>query len=286
MGGLSQGYRGPREVHYMFIDGEQLRQTLKEVGTFWFGKPIDIDYRKLQRDCQKVFYYDCLPAKRDTTNEAEYQLKFEEKQAFFDGLRSLAGWHVSEGLARHRKKERQEQKEVDILIAVDMLTHTHRKNMHRLTFLSGDQDFAPLLEAVVRDGMYVELLYPEGHTARDLKYFADDATPIDVDFLLGIATEDFRRMHAFPQASWETQAEPDSAIWTWDGMQGSSMLGKGWKEVDGAMLCFRATRPNSQGHYFSVRGRDYERVKRYFELQLGRHLGAADFKLEWERRGF
>ena len=285
MGGLSQGYRGPREVHYMFIDGEQLRQTLKEVGTFWFGNSIDIDYRKLQRDCQKVFYYDCLPAKRDTTNEAEYQLRVEEKQAFFDGLRSLAGWHVSEGLARHRKKERQEQKEVDILIAVDMLTHTHRKNMHRLTFLSGDQDFAPLLEAVVRDGMYVELLYPEGHTARDLKYFADVATPIDVDFLLNIATDDFRRTHAFPQVSWESQTELDNATWTWDGMQGNSLLCKGWREVCGTMLCFRATLPNSQGHYLSVRGRDYERAKRYFELQLGRHLGDVDFKLEWERRG-
>lgn len=286
MGGISQGYGGPREIHYMFIDGEQLRQTLKEVGTFWFGKPIDIDYRNLQRDCQKVFYYDCLPAKRDTTKEAEFQYALEEKQAFFDGLRSLAGWHVSEGLARHRKKERQEQKEVDILIAVDMLTHTHRKNMHRLTFLSGDQDFAPLLEAVVRDGMYVELLYPEGHTARDLKYFADVARPMDIDFLLGIATEDFRRGHAFPQASWEIQAEPDNATWTWDGIQGSSMLCKGWKEPDGTTLCFRATRPNSQGHYLSVRGQGYERVKRYFELQFGRHFGGADFKLEWERRGF
>lgn len=239
----------------------------------------------MQGGCQKVFYYDCLPAKRDTANEAEHQHKLEEKQAFFDGLRSLAGWHVSEGLARHRKKERQEQKEVDILIAVDMLTHTHRKNMHRLTFLSGDQDFAPLLEAIVRDGMYVELIYPEGHTARDLMYFADVARPMDIAFLLDIATEDFRRLHAFPQASWETLAEPDNATWTWDGMQGVSMLGKGWREAGGNMLCFRATRPNSQGRYFCVRGLDYERVKRYFELQLGRHLGDVDFKLEWERRG-
>ena len=284
--GISQGYSGPHQTHYLFIDGEQLRQTLKEVGTFWFGKPIDIDYRKLQRDCQKVFYYDCLPAKRDQLSEIEYQHKLQEKQVFFDELRSLAGWHVSEGLARHRKKERQEQKEVDILIAVDMLTHTHRKNMDRLTFLSGDQDFAPLLEAVVRDGMYVELLYPEGHTARDLKYFADVAKPMDIDFLLGIATEDFRRGHAFPQASWETQAEPDNATWTWDGMQGNRVIGKGWKEANGTMLCFRTTQPSSQGHYLSVRGQDYECVKRYFELRLGSHWGEPGFKLEWELRGF
>ena len=64
------------------------------------------------------------------------------------------------------------------------------------------------------------------------------------------------------------------------------MLGKGWKEADGAMLCFTATLPTSHGHYLRVRGRDYERAKRYFELQLSRQLGDADFKLAWERRGF
>lgn len=69
-------------------------------------------------------------------------------------------------------------------------------------------------------------------------------------------------------------------------MQGDIMIGKGWKEADGSMLCFRTTKPNPQGHYFSVCGRDYDPVKRYFELQLGRHSGDADFKLEWERRGF
>ena len=48
MGGLSAGYAGPKEVHYMFIDGEQLRRTADEVGNSWFGKPIEIDYRMLQ----------------------------------------------------------------------------------------------------------------------------------------------------------------------------------------------------------------------------------------------
>jgi len=285
MSAISQGYGGTLEVHYMFIDGEQLRRTLDEVGTEWFGKPIEIDYTRLQGSCQKVFYYDCLPAKRASADEAVYERKLAEKRSFFDRLRSLAGWHVSEGLARHRKKERQEQKEVDILIAVDMLTHTHRKNMQRLTFLSGDQDFSPLLEAIVRDGMYVELLYPEGHTARDLKYFADAAKPLDIDFLFGIATEAFRRSHALPYHSWELHPQPDNATWVWDGMQGAEMLAKGWQEADGTMLCFRATRPNAQGYYFSVRDRDFGRIKRYFELLTGRHYGDADFKLEWERRG-
>ena len=100
-------YSGPKEVSYLFIDGEQLRRTAEEVGKDWFGQPVDIDYRELQAGCQKVFYYDCLPAKQFGADEALHQAKLAEKHAFFNRLRSLPGWHVSEGLARHRKKARE-----------------------------------------------------------------------------------------------------------------------------------------------------------------------------------
>jgi hypothetical protein len=86
------GYAGPKEVHYLFIDGEQLRRTLEEVGNDWFNKPIDIDYRRLQGSCQKVFFYDCLPARRPTETDEEHERKRDAKEAFFNELRSLAGW--------------------------------------------------------------------------------------------------------------------------------------------------------------------------------------------------
>lgn len=265
---FSGGYAGPKEVHYLFIDGEQLRCTLDKVGREWFGQPIQIDYQKLQGANQKVFFYDCLPAERPNEIDGSYAMKREAKIAFFDELRAIPGWHVSEGLARHRKKERQEQKEVDILIAVDMLTHTHRRNMHRLTFLSGDQDFAPLLEAVVREGMYVELLYPEGHTARDLMHFADVARPLNVDFLYSNATETFQRNHGLPTRSYDYEASPINAVLVGEGLQSGQLFARVWKEESGTFN-IKLSMESPQGQYLTVRHNDDNLAKRYFELNAG-----------------
>lgn len=75
-------YTGPKEVHYMFIDGEQLRLTADAVGNEWFGEPVDIDYRALQEGCQKVFFYDCLPARASGEDVAAHQAKVDAKEIF------------------------------------------------------------------------------------------------------------------------------------------------------------------------------------------------------------
>lgn len=286
MGGLSAGYAGPKEVHYMFIDGEQLRRTADEVGNSWFGKPLEIDYRMLQGACQKVFYYDCLPANKQGADETAFKAKLDSKVAFFNELRRLHGWHVSQGLAKHRKKEPQQQKEVDILIAVDMLTHTHRGNMHRLTFVSGDQDFAPLIEAVVRDGMYVELLYPEGHTAQDLMDFADVAKPMDVDFMFGIATQTFKRHHGLPHRTGDLGSGPPDADVIAEVFRAGQLFAKVWRErASSELVIIRLVEPDpGNQNFWSVRDRDAARAKRYFTGWMERDFGIAANCLEWVER--
>ncbi|MET3181028.1 UNVERIFIED_ORG: uncharacterized LabA/DUF88 family protein [Variovorax guangxiensis] len=264
---VSGAYTGPQEVRYLFIDGEQLRRTAEDVGNEWFGKPVELDYTKLQGLHLKVFYYDCLPAKRASESEEQHVAKRAEKYAFFDELRELRGWHVSEGVARHRKKERQEQKEVDILIAVDMLTHTHRRNMHRLTFISGDQDFAPLIEAVVREGMYVELLYPEGRTSADLRNFADVARPMDIDFLMGVATDDFVRSNGLPTREYMYDSTPRGAQLQEEGFRDGSLVARLWKDQTGLHTLKQVD--EVRGQYFTVRHPDLAKARRYFERTTG-----------------
>ena len=266
------GYAGPREVQYLFIDGAQLASTLEEVGQEWFDCPIELDYARVRGEHTKVFYYDCLPAKKSTESEAQHTQRREDKLRFFNELRDLQGWHVSEGIARHRRKERQEQKEVDILIAVDMLTHTHRRNMHRLTFLTGDQDFAPLVEAVVREGMYVQLWFPLGHTSQDLKQFADDARPLDAEFLLGMATEHSQRHHALPTRQKEVHERPPNAQPLEQAWAGTAKVGTLWLEQQGGHVATGST-PMQTGRFLTVRHREADKVKKMF---------ARDFaQLEW-----
>lgn len=279
--GLSSGYAGPREVHYMFVDGEQLRRTAEEIGAEWFGEPVDIDYRLLQGSCLKVFYYDCLPAKRASIEDAEHAEKHAAKLDFFNKLRALPGWHVSEGLAKHRKRARQEQKEVDILIAVDMLTHTHRKNMHRLTFVSGDQDFAPLLEAVVRDGMYVELLYPQGHTSQDLIHFADVASPMDMRYMHFVSTASFKQRNPLPTYSNGASSSPENCEVIGQGLISGNLFATVWKEKGRKFFDVRAKHPSvGEKQYLFVQGVNECLVKRCFVFWMEQEFGIRH-AIEW-----
>lgn len=257
-----------KEIGYLFVDGEQLNGTLKEVGAQWFGKAIDINYAKLKNNNQKAFYYDCLPAKNENENDEQYELKKTTKTAIFEGIRSGPGWHVSQGIAKHRKRFGQTQKEVDILIAVDMLTHTHRRNMQRLTFLSGDQDFAPLIETVVREGMYVELLYPEGHTSRDLISFADEANPLNIDFLYTIATDSFQREHKMPTKFYEFEAVPKSSVLIAEAFLDEKLKARMWKDNYGTYH-LKLIERTSAGQHYTVVFNDEVMAKKYFGILAG-----------------
>jgi uncharacterized LabA/DUF88 family protein len=49
--------------------------------------------------------------------------------------------------------------------------------MHQATLLTGDNDFKPLIDALVQDGLFVTLMYPPDETSRELMQAADARTP-------------------------------------------------------------------------------------------------------------
>ncbi|CAN7467472.1 NYN domain-containing protein [Variovorax sp. LjRoot175] len=186
-------------TQYLFIDAGYLDQVLADVSREWFGgAPMTPDYKGIGRNYRKIFYYDCLPPRREHESDAEYKERSAPKEQHFERLRSLDGWHVSEGIAKHRRRTGATQKEVDILIAVDILSHTHRRNMTLCSFLAGDQDFCPLIEQVVREGMYVQLWYHPSSISRDLKNAADSANVLDLYTLYGYMDGAFQSKHPLP----------------------------------------------------------------------------------------
>ena len=50
-------------------------------------------------------------------------------------------------------------KRVDISLAVDMLTHAHRKNFDVAILVAGDEDYVPLVDAVMAEGRRVVLWF-------------------------------------------------------------------------------------------------------------------------------
>ena len=188
---------------YMFIDGAYLDACVNEFCAKWFGEPGPLHYQLLGYNTlgyseTKVFYYDALPLQRKDEPPSEFALRLQAKDDLFARLRRLDGWHVHLGIAKRHQGKAAQQKEVDVLLACDMLTHAYRKNMDRLGFVAGDQDFRPLLDAVVRDGMYVTLIYDPVHTSTDLINMADARRALDCLSFWRLFSTDFMTRHPMP----------------------------------------------------------------------------------------
>lgn len=194
------GYAGPRETKYLFVDGGCLRQMLDDAAGKYPGfVATHLDFSKLVQGYDKTFYYDSLPPRKNGEDEASHAARVAGQEVFFDSLRAIAGVHVYEGDARRRRKIVQ-QKKVDIMIAVDMLTHSFRRNMHRAVLLTADLDFKPLVDALIRDGMHVALWYPYGKPNKELVYAADERIPLTYCDLHRWSADTFKKSNPLPRA--------------------------------------------------------------------------------------
>ena len=193
------GYSGPKEVSYLFVDGGYLRKVLEKFGSEFFdGADLPINYLQLGSRFTKCFYYDCLPAPRTGAGAEASEERLSRQRAQLANIRALRGWHVVEGVMTG-SGSRARQKQVDVQIAVDLLTHSYRKNMHGVAFIAGDQDFKPLVEAVVRDGMFIEIWFEKSSASRDLLDAADGRRELDLYAVNSYLTGPFRGEHPLPR---------------------------------------------------------------------------------------
>jgi hypothetical protein len=118
----------------------------------------------------------------------------------FDAIDKVEGVHVRYGCLSPGKKR--QQKEVDVLLAVDMLTHSFNKNMDEAVLLSGDRDFRPVVESIVRLGTLVKVADDPRSGSRPLARAADNEMEIDITALcrwIKLDRYEDRTKH-FPQA--------------------------------------------------------------------------------------
>ncbi len=199
MSSRSASYMGPREVSYLFIDGAYLNRAVNNVAKNFFGEEtIPIDFRKLASGYTKSFYYDCPRPQRNGELSEDYQNDIQRQKSFFNSIRCLDGYHVFEGTTTG-DLGKPRQKQIDVKIAVDMLRHSHHRNMHKATLLTGDLDFKPLIDSLVDDGMYVTLWYEESSASRELIFSADAQRRLTITSVHGFSTNAFQAKFTIPQ---------------------------------------------------------------------------------------
>ena len=67
------------------------------------------------------------------------------------------------------------------MLAVQMMEHAFRGNMNKAVLLSGDLDFRPLVESLVRLGLFVEVAADLKHISPELIHSADSYKRLSID---------------------------------------------------------------------------------------------------------
>jgi hypothetical protein len=182
------------------------------LGARYFGgtKP-PIDWRRLGAGYHKVFYFDAIPVQVSGEDETTYAARVAPKRAELADIERQPGFHVRTGDARRRPRRGNEQKMVDVQLAVGALLMASRGLFASCALLTGDLDFKPLVDALVDMGVDVLLLYPPEETNTDLIAAADSASPMYANQLVNWIDPEFIKGHPFPTSSGEFQ-QPDEKV--------------------------------------------------------------------------
>ncbi|WP_395945338.1 NYN domain-containing protein [Brevundimonas sp.] len=247
------GYRPP--VEYLFVDGGALNAEVNQVlKRWWPGQEADLDYAKIGAGFGKCFYYDAWPHQREGQDDDAYKLVCDLHDDLIDRISSNGGWHAYAGEARHRKRRGLEQKMVDVMIAVDMLRHTFNGNMERCTLLTSDLDFKPLLDALIQEGMTVNLWHG-AFAPRDLKRAADNLRPLNVAGVHALMTTDWIAAHPLPGCGSgpldrgghepvEVGPKPDGRDWVLYRKLGTDELMLTWDDLTNKGYSMQVTTPD------------------------------------------
>lgn len=179
----------------VFIDGNNLYHSLKHV----MGR-TNLDFhefsKRLVQDRQliRVYYYNA-PLNREDDEE-----KYRQQQSFFDSLDTVP--YLTKKFGRLEKRLVKQtlpdgtfvsvptyvEKGVDTFIVIDMLSHAYKDNYDTAILVSGDEDFAVLVDNIKDIGKHVEVANLGGSYI--LRQAADKYVLIDKELLDGIQQPD------------------------------------------------------------------------------------------------
>ena len=170
----------------IFIDGAYLDNVLKEE-----FRNVRIDYQALserlsgESDILRTYYYDCPPYQGNPPTDEEKE-RYASRRSFFTALERLPRYTVRLGrlgVRYSRSGERRfEQKQVAILLGVDLVQLAAKQNIQEAILVTGDSDFIPAVTAAKFEGISVRLFHgAKPHS--NLWQEADDRVQFDQEFI-------------------------------------------------------------------------------------------------------
>ncbi|RWI96384.1 MAG: NYN domain-containing protein [Mesorhizobium sp.] len=168
--------------NYAFVDGAGFRALIESTKAYFqIPTETEFDFGNFfnGRGVARTFFYDALPDQKRAQTPAEYEKLVTDTAALFDRINAYPGLHVKSGLSRHRPtRGGQEQKGVDILLAIDLYRHAVNGLDHAHIF-ANDGDFYPVLEALHSTKTRSTLSCIRGKTPKYLYELADEVEYIN-----------------------------------------------------------------------------------------------------------
>lgn len=167
------------------VNFELLPNHIREIVASTETEPLDL---------LRTYMYDALPYLGEKPSEDDTK-RHSDKSRFFDFLRRLPKFEVREGWVAHRgrdarRRPRFEQKQVDVLLGLDIALLSARRLITHMAVVSGDSDLEPAIEAAKNEGVVVWLFHgPQNRAvgpssvAQTLIDKADMRYEIDDDFI-------------------------------------------------------------------------------------------------------
>lgn len=198
------------ERRYLFVDGGYLRKIYEDGMNVLFGHPGELDLTQLHEigSYRRIYYFDCIDDgnQGDDETDEQYQArlaKAEDLQRSFDRFATTDNCHIFygaiKGLRRPKHLRNIRQKEVDVSFAVKALELAYQGHMDEVHILTGDQDFRPLVRALVNHNTKVTLRCFDRTTPIELKSEADSTQPISSLTLKALSTRRIQEEREFPQ---------------------------------------------------------------------------------------
>jgi uncharacterized LabA/DUF88 family protein len=263
---------GPNsQTSYLFIDGASFQGALTDISERFFdGEILQVNWKALRGSHLKVFYYDALPVQQMNEDLSVYSERIAPKQTELAAIERQAGYHVKTGDVQRRRTRGNEQKMVDVQLAVDALQAASRGLYSQCAFITGDLDFRPLVAALVDMGIDVTLHYPPGHTSNELLVAADNTIPIVVTSAASYLDLTDAQKNMVPSAYSDHQtleSPPKSAYAVWD----DPNHGQCFAVEDGEYVKLVTERCpfNPKSHRLVVRARTREHLTYYAEQSRG-----------------
>lgn len=161
----------------VFIDGGYL-DALRNYG--FRGR---IDLQKLVSHAVgdgrllRAYYYTCMPYQSATPTDEE-KLRFSGKDHFLSKIRRFPRFEVRLGKLQKTADGVFQQKKVDILLAIEVVSLAWKGHIDKAVIIAGDSDFVPAIQQAKDAGVVVSLYYVKNACNTELLDSVDERCEI------------------------------------------------------------------------------------------------------------